>query len=187
MREAARRDRKLRFTALLHHVTADLLRDSYHSLKKAGCSRSRRSDLGRVWTNLGARWRELRGRIHRGSLSSQAMTKCLDPEKRWKATTIGNRAAGRQSRPARGRDRSQSDLGRGLPGLFVMASDLLDGFGRFFPPVSCNRAQLADLLIDGHKRAAQFLVLPESGDFALDSALSRRTSQAPGGGFASLL
>jgi hypothetical protein len=68
-----------------------------------------------------------------------------------------------------------------------MASDLLDGLGRFFPPVSCNRAQLADLLIDGHKRTAQFLVLRESGDFALDSTLSRRTTQAPGAGFASLL
>ena len=34
VREAARRDGKSRFTALLHHVTVDLLRDSYHSLKK---------------------------------------------------------------------------------------------------------------------------------------------------------
>ena len=33
VREAARRDRKLRFTALLHHVTVDLLRGSYHCLK----------------------------------------------------------------------------------------------------------------------------------------------------------
>src|SRR5258708_6112681 len=34
VREAAKGDRKLRFTALLHHVTVDLLRDSYDSLKK---------------------------------------------------------------------------------------------------------------------------------------------------------
>ena len=34
VREAAKKDRKTRFTALLHHVTADLLRESYHSLKK---------------------------------------------------------------------------------------------------------------------------------------------------------
>jgi len=34
VRKAARRDGKLRFTALLHHVTVDLLQDSYHSLKK---------------------------------------------------------------------------------------------------------------------------------------------------------
>src|SRR5262245_25751098 len=34
VREAARKDGKARFTALLHHVTVDLLRESYHSLKK---------------------------------------------------------------------------------------------------------------------------------------------------------
>src|SRR5712672_4217777 len=34
VREAAKKDGKVRFTALLHHVTVDLLRDSYNSLKK---------------------------------------------------------------------------------------------------------------------------------------------------------
>src|SRR5215813_15572034 len=34
VRKAARRDGKLRFTALLHHVSVELLRDSYHRLKK---------------------------------------------------------------------------------------------------------------------------------------------------------
>ncbi len=34
VREAARRDGKLKFTALLHHVTVDLLRGSYYSLKR---------------------------------------------------------------------------------------------------------------------------------------------------------
>jgi RNA-directed DNA polymerase len=34
VREAARKDGKLKFTALLHHVSIDLLRESYYSLKK---------------------------------------------------------------------------------------------------------------------------------------------------------
>lgn len=34
VREAARRDSKQQFTSLLHHVTVDLLRDSYFSLKR---------------------------------------------------------------------------------------------------------------------------------------------------------
>lgn len=34
VREAAKGDGKLKFTALLHHVSIDLLRTSYHSLKK---------------------------------------------------------------------------------------------------------------------------------------------------------
>ena len=34
VRKVAKGDGKLRFTALLHHVTIDLLRSSYHHLKK---------------------------------------------------------------------------------------------------------------------------------------------------------
>src|SRR5262249_13734166 len=36
VRGAAGKDRKLKFTALLHHVSIDLLRDSYNSGKKQG-------------------------------------------------------------------------------------------------------------------------------------------------------
>ena len=38
VREAARKDKKLKFTALLHHVSIDLLRVSYNSLKKQAAS-----------------------------------------------------------------------------------------------------------------------------------------------------
>ena len=34
VREAARRNRTMKFTALLHHVTVGLLRDSYYALKR---------------------------------------------------------------------------------------------------------------------------------------------------------
>ena len=34
VREAARKDKRTRFTALLHHVTVSLLRDSYYALKR---------------------------------------------------------------------------------------------------------------------------------------------------------
>jgi hypothetical protein len=34
VREAAKKDGKLRFTVLLHHITIELLRDSYSNLKK---------------------------------------------------------------------------------------------------------------------------------------------------------
>src|SRR5262252_4279829 len=34
VREAAKRDKGLRFTALLHHVTKGLLRDSFYSLQR---------------------------------------------------------------------------------------------------------------------------------------------------------
>jgi len=34
VREVARRDKRARFTALLHHVSVDLLRESFHALKR---------------------------------------------------------------------------------------------------------------------------------------------------------
>src|SRR5438309_11331717 len=34
VRKAARQDKRTRFTALLHHVTVGLLRDSYYALKR---------------------------------------------------------------------------------------------------------------------------------------------------------
>ena len=40
VREVARRDKRARFTALLHHVTVELLRDSFYRLKReAACQR----------------------------------------------------------------------------------------------------------------------------------------------------
>ena len=45
VREAARRDKKQKFTALLHHVTVDLLRDSYSSLKRQAALKCARTDL----------------------------------------------------------------------------------------------------------------------------------------------
>lgn len=33
VREAARRDRRVRFTALLHHITPELLESSFHALR----------------------------------------------------------------------------------------------------------------------------------------------------------
>ena len=36
VREAAKRDKRLKFTALLHHVTVPLLLDSFYALKREG-------------------------------------------------------------------------------------------------------------------------------------------------------
>ena len=44
----ARRDRRARFTALLHHVTVDLLRESFYRAQARGGPRSRRPDVGAV-------------------------------------------------------------------------------------------------------------------------------------------
>ena len=48
VRKAARKDKRTRFTALLHHVTVNLLRDSFYALKAGCCARSRWHDVERV-------------------------------------------------------------------------------------------------------------------------------------------
>jgi hypothetical protein len=48
VRKAAREHKEMRFTALLHHVTVDLLRDSFSSLKRKGCTRGGWDDMAGV-------------------------------------------------------------------------------------------------------------------------------------------
>jgi group II intron reverse transcriptase/maturase len=66
IRQAAGRDRHLRFTALMHHVTVDLLREAYHALKRnaaAGVDGVTWSDYGR---QLEARLPDLHQRVQSG-------------------------------------------------------------------------------------------------------------------------
>ncbi len=67
VREAASRDRKLRFTSLLHHVNVDLLRQSYYALKRKaapGVDGTTWQDYGQ---NLESNLEDLHGRVHRGA------------------------------------------------------------------------------------------------------------------------
>ena len=80
VREAARRDGKLKFTALLHHVTVDLLRDSYGSLKKQaapGVDGVRWEEYGR---DLEVRLTGLHGRIHRGAYRARPSRRVWIPK-----------------------------------------------------------------------------------------------------------
>ena len=67
LREAARRNRKIKFTALLHHVTVELLRESYYALKREAAP----GVDGVMWQAYGQglepRLTELHGRIQRGA------------------------------------------------------------------------------------------------------------------------
>ena len=48
VREAARESKQERFTALLHHLTVDLLRESYYALKRQAAPGSGSSDVAAV-------------------------------------------------------------------------------------------------------------------------------------------
>jgi group II intron reverse transcriptase/maturase len=80
VREAAKQDGKLKFTALLHHVSIDLLRESYHSLKKQAAP----GVDGMTWPEYGqdleARLSDLHGRIHRGAYHAQPSRRVWIPK-----------------------------------------------------------------------------------------------------------
>ena len=80
VREVAKGDGKLRFTALLHHVTVDLLRSSYHKLKKGAAP----GVDGVTWREYGrdleARLRDLHGRIHRGAYQARPSRRVWIPK-----------------------------------------------------------------------------------------------------------
>ncbi len=71
VRQAAQRDKQLRFTALLHHITIDLLRSSYYGLKRQAAA----GVDGVTWQAYGdeleERLADLHGRVHRGAYRAQ--------------------------------------------------------------------------------------------------------------------
>lgn len=80
VREAAKKDGKMRFTALLHHVTIDLLRDSYERLKKQAAP----GVDGVTWQEYGdgleERLADLQGRIHRGAYQARPSRRVWIPK-----------------------------------------------------------------------------------------------------------
>ena len=48
VRQAAKERKQERFTALLHHLNVDLLRDSFYALKRQGCAGSGWRDVAGV-------------------------------------------------------------------------------------------------------------------------------------------
>ena len=89
VREVAKKDGKVKFTALLHHVSIDLLRESYHSLKKQAAP----GVDGVTWQEYGegleARLSDLHGRIHRGAYRAQPSRRIWIPKAGGKQRPIG--------------------------------------------------------------------------------------------------
>lgn len=80
VRTAARQDRKIRFTALLHHVTTDLLRDAYFWLKRDAAP----GVDGVTWRayaeGLEGRLEDLHARVHRGGYRAQPSRRTYIPK-----------------------------------------------------------------------------------------------------------
>jgi RNA-directed DNA polymerase len=67
VRQAAKGDPKMRFTALLHHVNIELLRNSYHHLKRGAAAGVDEVTWQEYGNDLEERIADLHGRVHRGA------------------------------------------------------------------------------------------------------------------------
>jgi hypothetical protein len=89
VREAAQRDKGLRFTTLLHHVNEKLLLELL-SAEETSCTGGGSSDMGRV--------------------PGTAIEASLHPETGRAAASVGNRGGGRQNRATGCGGSSESDI-----------------------------------------------------------------------------
>ncbi len=80
VRQAARKDSKHKFTALLHHVSIDLLRESYHSLKKEAAPGVDGMTWGEYGGDLEVRLADLHGRLHRGAYRARPSRRVWIPK-----------------------------------------------------------------------------------------------------------
>ena len=80
VREAARRDQKMRFTALLHHITPELLRASYFDLKRQAAPGVDEVTWRHYGSHLGERLANLHERIHRGSYRAKPSKRAWIPK-----------------------------------------------------------------------------------------------------------
>ena len=80
VREAARRDRRARFTALLHHVTVDLLQDSFFALKRDAAPGVDALTWRQYEDGLEERLRLLHERVHRGTYRAQPSRRSFIPK-----------------------------------------------------------------------------------------------------------
>ncbi len=80
VREAARKDRKVRFTALLHHVTVERLRAAFEALSKHAAAGVDGVSWQRYREELEANLRDLHGRLHRGAYRAKPSRRAYIPK-----------------------------------------------------------------------------------------------------------
>ena len=80
VREAARRDKKARFTALLHHVTPELLRASFYELKRSASPGIDGVTWKEYETDLESRTADLHERVHRGTYRAKPSKRAWIPK-----------------------------------------------------------------------------------------------------------
>jgi hypothetical protein len=80
VRHAARARKQERFTALLHHLTIDLLRESYYALKREAAPGVDGVSWQQYEQGLVERLTDLHGRVHRGAYRAQPSRRVYIPK-----------------------------------------------------------------------------------------------------------
>ena len=80
VREVARRDRRARFTALLHHVTVDLLRESFYALRRHAAPGIDGLTWDQYEVDLEDRLTDLHRRVHMGTYRAQPSRRTFIPK-----------------------------------------------------------------------------------------------------------
>jgi RNA-directed DNA polymerase len=80
VREAAKKRRQERFTALLHHVSVSLLRDSFYALKRQAAPGVDGVTWQEYETGLEGRLVDLHNRVHRGAYRAQPSRRVYIPK-----------------------------------------------------------------------------------------------------------
>jgi group II intron reverse transcriptase/maturase len=80
VRAAARRDKEVRFTALLHHVTPELLQESFRALNRAATPGVDRMTWAAYEADLENRVKDLHDRVHRGTYRAKPSLRAWIPK-----------------------------------------------------------------------------------------------------------
>ena len=124
VRQAAEREKGVKFTALLHHVySVDMLREAYFGLKRDAAA----GVDGHTWAGYGedleARLQDLSGRLQRGAYRARPVRRVYIPKQDGRQRPLGvpvvedkivQRATGRSPGPSTRRTFSGSRTGFGL-------------------------------------------------------------------------
>ena len=89
VRERAGRNKQERFTALLHHVTAELLRESFYALKRKAAAGVDGVTWKEYVIGLEDRLADLHGRVHRGAYQAQPSRRVYIPKSNGQQRPLG--------------------------------------------------------------------------------------------------
>src|SRR6266404_5199687 len=89
VRQVARERRQKRFTALLHHLSVDLLRDSFYALKRQAAPGVDGVSWKEYEAGLEGRLADLHSRIHRGAYRAQASRRVYIPKADGRQRSLG--------------------------------------------------------------------------------------------------